>query len=179
MAPSSETLRWTLCGRGKTSQRARSSRRSRILGRIEGIAASEFRLFLSDRCDPVVPAIKPFAPLYDLGRELALQPVDLAGKYGDLGASFALHRIEPRLETFKGRGLLCVQALGGVHSLDSGFEGADFVGHLVHCADDLGALTARLWPVDCGGLRCPRGKRQLAPGKIRARHTCKAYEAGR
>jgi hypothetical protein len=107
-----------------------------------------FRQFLSGRRDPVVRAIEPFAHFCELRRELALQAVELAGKFGDLRAGFDLHRINTCLETFEGCGLLCTQGLRGVHRLNPGFEGADFVGHLVHCAEDLGALAARLRRTD-------------------------------
>ena len=176
--PSSETLHRTLCGRGETSKWARRSRGVGILGRIEGIDARGFRSGSARDRAPVVRAIEPFARLGELRRQFALQAVNLAGKFGDLGAGVSLHRIETRLEAFEGRGLLCVRALG-VRRLDPGLEGADFVGHLVDHAEDLGALAARLWPVDRGRLWHPRGKGQLTPGKIGARHPRETNEAGR
>jgi len=82
------------------------------LGRIEGIDARGFRSSSARDRAPVVRAIEPFARLGELRRQFALQAVDLAGKFGDLGAGFCLHRIETRLEAFEGRGLLCARALG-------------------------------------------------------------------
>jgi hypothetical protein len=55
----------------------------------------------------------------------------------------------------EGFGVLRFARALGVHRLDPGFEGADFVGHLMHHAEDLGALAARLLPsseAGCGVL---------------------------
>jgi hypothetical protein len=92
-------------------------------------------LLLSGRRDPVVRAVKPFGHLSELRRELTLQAIDPAGKFGDSGAGFGLHGVEPRPDAFEGSRLLGIQALGAVHSLDPCFKGADFVGHLVHRAE--------------------------------------------
>jgi len=62
------------------------------LTRIEGVAARGFHSAERGSCDQTVG---------ELRSDFALQPVELAGTFGDLRAGFGLHRIEMRPETFK------------------------------------------------------------------------------
>jgi hypothetical protein len=94
------------------------------LGRIEGVAAPASRLFPGDRrfqyrvsamwcgsdCrDLVFHAIEPLDEMGKLRCGIALHVLDLTRKFGDRAA------------------------LGGVHSLDVGFENADVLGHFAPC----------------------------------------------